>query len=205
MSKRRWAVWVDWTDWALLRVYVISILGTYCVGLQIGPVCCEVTSGDGVGGMHTLKSLIKTGEQVKILYQVIDGCLPAFRHAHKNDAGYDLYSTEKRLDQIRRNQGDYDKCTGMYSLWIRGYCQLAGAETTARVCFVTLGTIDAGYTGPIWVVLSCLTYHGMHVRQGDRVAQLVILQLPEVELTEGDLPETERGESGLGRYREVVR
>lgn len=46
MSKRRWAVWVDWTDWALLRVYVISILGTYCVGLQIGPVCCEVTSGN---------------------------------------------------------------------------------------------------------------------------------------------------------------
>jgi hypothetical protein len=44
MSKRRWAVWVDWTDWALLRVYVISILGTYCVGLQIGPVCCEITS-----------------------------------------------------------------------------------------------------------------------------------------------------------------
>jgi hypothetical protein len=46
MSKRRWAVWVDWTDWALLRVYVISILGTYCVGLQIGPVCCKVTSGN---------------------------------------------------------------------------------------------------------------------------------------------------------------
>jgi hypothetical protein len=46
MSKRRWAVWVDWTDWALLRVYVISISGAYLVGLQIGPVCCEVTSGE---------------------------------------------------------------------------------------------------------------------------------------------------------------
>ena len=44
MSKKQFHAWVDWTDWALLRAYVISVSGTYCVGLQIGPVCCEVTS-----------------------------------------------------------------------------------------------------------------------------------------------------------------
>ncbi len=44
MGKKRFHAWVDWTDWALLRAYVISVSGTYCVGLQIGPVCCEITS-----------------------------------------------------------------------------------------------------------------------------------------------------------------
>ena len=52
MGKKRLHVRVDWTDWALLRVYMITdvhrvcdaVLDTYCVGLQIGPVCCEVTS-----------------------------------------------------------------------------------------------------------------------------------------------------------------
>jgi dUTPase len=38
----------------------------------------------------------------------------------------------------------------------------------------------------------------VEVKRGDRVAQLVILELPEVEMSEGKLPETERGESGLG-------
>jgi hypothetical protein len=44
MGKKRLHVRVDWTDWALLRVYMIAVLDTYCVGLQVGPVCCEVTS-----------------------------------------------------------------------------------------------------------------------------------------------------------------
>jgi dUTP pyrophosphatase len=61
-----------------------------------------------------------------------------------------------------------------------------------------LGTIDAGYTGPIWVVLSNLNKHMAEIKRGDRIAQLVVLKLPDVGMVEGDLPETERGDSGLG-------
>jgi dUTP pyrophosphatase len=151
----------------------------------------------GVGRMHTLKSLTKTGDKVKILYQVIDGCLPAFRHAHKNDAGYDLYSTENawiRSGETRAIMTNARVCIPA------GYVGIvtgrSGLNTEGILCH--LGTIDAGYTGPIWVVLSNLNHHMVEVKRGDRVAQLVILELPEVELVEGILPETERGKKGLG-------
>jgi hypothetical protein len=44
VGKKWFHAWVDFADWALLRVYAIVVLDTYCVGLQVGPVCCEVTS-----------------------------------------------------------------------------------------------------------------------------------------------------------------
>ena len=148
----------------------------------------------------TLKSLTKvelTGDKVKILYQAIEGDLPAFRHAHENDAGYDLYSAENAWimsGETRAIQTNARVCIPA------GYVGLvtgrSGNNSQGMLCH--LGTIDAGYTGPIYAVLSCLTYHGMNVRRGDRIAQLVILKLPEVELSEGILPETERGEKGLG-------
>ena len=144
-----------------------------------------------------MKSLTKTGDKVKILYQVVDGCLPAFRHAHKNDAGYDLYSTENawiRSGETRAIMTNARVCIPA------GYVGLvtgrSGLSTEGILCH--LGTIDAGYTGPIWAVLSNLYHHMVEVKRGDRVAQLVILELPEVEMSEGKLPETERGNQGLG-------
>jgi len=151
----------------------------------------------GVGRRHTLKSLTKTGDKVKILYQVIDGCLPAFRHAHKNDAGYDLYSTENawiRSGETRAIMTNARVCIPP------GYMgRVTGRSSTAtRGLLCHTGTVDAGYTGPIYAILSNLNHHMVEVKRGDRVAQLVILELPEVEMSEGKLPETERGNQGLG-------
>jgi dUTP pyrophosphatase len=151
----------------------------------------------GVGRRHTLKSLTKTGDKVKILYQVIDGCLPAFRHAHKNDAGYDLYSTESvwiRPGETETVQSNIRVCIP------KGYVGLVTGRSgnSSRGLLCHLGTIDAGYTGPIWVVLSNLNKHMAEIKRGDRIAQLVVLKLPDVGMVEGDLPETERGDSGLG-------
>ena len=108
-----------------------------------------------------MKSLIKTGEQVKIHYQAIEGDLPAFRHAHKNDAGYDLYSTENEWipsGETRAIQTNTRVCIPA------GYVGLVTGRSgnNARGMLCHLGTIDAGYTGPIYAVLSCLTYHGSH-------------------------------------------
>lgn len=138
-----------------------------------------------------LKSLIN------IPYQKITNGIPAFRHAHENDAGYDLYSTEDawiRSGETRAIMTNARVCIPPGFVGI--VTGRSGNNSQGMLCH--LGTIDAGYTGPIYAVLSCLTYHGKHVRQGDRVAQLVILKLPKVELVEGILPETERGEKGLG-------
>jgi dUTP pyrophosphatase len=62
------------------------------------------------------------------------------------------------------------------------------------------GLIDAGYRGEILVILlNTDASETFTVEAGMRIAQLVLLQLPEVELVEVDaLPESERGPRGHG-------
>jgi dUTP pyrophosphatase len=149
-----------------------------------------------------LVGLVRRGKGIKakrkeIPYKAINNELPAFFHAHENDAGYDLYSAENlwiRTGETETIQTNLRVCIP------EGYVGLVTGRSgnSSRGLLCHLGTIDAGYTGPIWVVLSNLNHHMVEVKRGDRVAQLVILRLPEVELSEGDLPETERGKKGLG-------
>ncbi len=65
------------------------------------------------------------------------------------------------------------------------------------------GLIDSGYRGEIRVVLlNTDREHAFVAKPGDRVAQLVVLPVPEVELIELDeLPASERGIRGFGSSR----
>jgi dUTP pyrophosphatase len=62
------------------------------------------------------------------------------------------------------------------------------------------GLIDAGYRGELKVVLLNTDPHEpFHIRSGDRIAQLVVLALPRIKVTEADdLPPSERAERGFG-------
>jgi len=62
------------------------------------------------------------------------------------------------------------------------------------------GLIDSGYRGELKVILlNTDSAHPFVVEAGMRIAQLVVLELPEVELEEVDeLPATERGVRGHG-------
>jgi dUTP pyrophosphatase len=64
----------------------------------------------------------------------------------------------------------------------------------------TLGTIDADYRGEIFVTMYCLPSCGPHeVHDGDRIAQLVVSRLAEIEVVPvDDLDPTDRGSSGHG-------
>jgi dUTP diphosphatase len=64
----------------------------------------------------------------------------------------------------------------------------------------TPGTIDAGYRGEIKVILHNTDRDAAFVVEpGMRIAQLVIVELPRIELVEvDDLPGSERGAGGLG-------
>jgi dUTP pyrophosphatase len=63
-----------------------------------------------------------------------------------------------------------------------------------------LGTVDADFRGELHVTLYCLAGVGeFTVRDGDRIAQLVIARLAATELEEVDaLDDTERGAGGHG-------
>lgn len=65
------------------------------------------------------------------------------------------------------------------------------------------GTIDADYRGEVKVLLVNLGREAVTVRPGERVAQLVVQRLPDVEFVEADsLPPTERGAGGFGHTGE---
>lgn len=70
----------------------------------------------------------------------------------------------------------------------------------SRGVLSTLGTLDADYRGELFLSLYTLTPEVRHVvEHGDRVAQLIITRLAEVEFSLRDeLPETERGSGGHG-------
>jgi len=65
------------------------------------------------------------------------------------------------------------------------------------------GLIDSGYRGEIRVVLlNTDPREAFSVERGMRIAQLVVLPVPELELVEmQELPESERGASGFGSSR----
>jgi dUTP pyrophosphatase len=65
------------------------------------------------------------------------------------------------------------------------------------------GLIDSGYRGEIRVVLlNTDPEHAFVAEAGERIAQLVVLPVPEVELVElEELPESERGVRGFGSTR----
>jgi len=61
------------------------------------------------------------------------------------------------------------------------------------------GTIDSDYRGEIRVALINHNYNGQWVKNGDRVAQMIIKKIPQIKTKIVDkLDETERNEGGFG-------
>jgi dUTP pyrophosphatase len=63
------------------------------------------------------------------------------------------------------------------------------------------GTIDSGYRGEVKIIVWNLGQEEVRILAGDRLAQVVVSKLPEVEHVEvevGELSETERGSGGFG-------
>ena len=61
------------------------------------------------------------------------------------------------------------------------------------------GTIDSGYRGEVGVIMYNGGTEEFKINRGDRIAQMVICKLPEIELCEAEtLSDTNRGEGGFG-------
>ena len=61
------------------------------------------------------------------------------------------------------------------------------------------GVIDAGYKGEVQVILQNLGDHSFDIREGDRIAQLLILKLPQLaQVPERKVIAKIRGTNGLG-------
>lgn len=117
--------------------------------------------------------------------------------AHDSDAGFDLACKE---DQMLEPKVTNVIDTGVHILIPEGYVGLVCPRSSFNVKGIgtPIGVVDAGYTGSIRVVLE--PFNLTKIFRGNRVAQLVILPLPQVKLVPGEVigAKTERRANGFG-------
>jgi dUTP pyrophosphatase len=128
-----------------------------------------------------------------------DGARLPFR-ATSGATGYDLYACLDGdlvvgQEPVRVPTGVAIEAPEGYDVQIRPRSGLS-----AQGVMATLGTIDADYRGELLVTMYVLAYRHPHtVRDGDRIAQLVISRVADVSLEEvRELASTERGAGGHG-------
>jgi dUTP diphosphatase len=133
--------------------------------------------------------------------RVADGARPPTR-AHDDDAGYDLHAAERATiaPGERVSVG-----TGLAVEIPPGHAGLvvprSGLAARHGIAVVNApGLIDSGYRGEVRVLLlNTDPDEPFEVEPGDRIAQLVVVQVSTPELVEADsLRETARGAGGFG-------
>ena len=123
------------------------------------------------------------------------------KKAHPDDAGYDLYS---RIDAVLEPLSGMAIPVGFAIELPAGYeAQIRPRSGLAAKHHITVtnspGTVDANYRGEIKAILYNLGKEPFIIQRGDRIAQMVICELPEIELVEAtELSETDRGSGGFG-------
>ena len=140
--------------------------------------------------------------KVKIKRLVSEAVMP--RRAHASDAGWDLVAVSRTVDA----DGAVVYGTGLAMEIPEGYVGLVFPRSSVAkkdlVLSNCVGVIDSGYRGEVMAKFKLLDplvkhdeYHWYDV--GDRIAQIVIMRLPEIEMVESeDLGWSDRGEGGYG-------
>lgn len=140
--------------------------------------------------------------KVPLKLKKLDEGLPTPKYANPGDAGLDLYSAE----DVTLQPGERAMiATGIAIAIAPGYAGFvqprSGLAAKQGLSIVnTPGLIDSGYRGEIKVIaLNTDAQNAITINRGDRVAQLVIQEVPLVEIIEVDeLDETARSDGGFG-------
>lgn len=136
-------------------------------------------------------------ESVEVLYT---GTLPVY--AHPGDAGADIVAAE---DVVLGPGQRATVPTGLSIALPNGYVGFvvprSGLAMKHGLTIVNSpGTVDAGYRGEIRVtLLNTDATEPYTITAGDRIAQLIVMELPRVRFVAVErLPGSERGEGGFG-------
>ncbi|MBE6370207.1 MAG: dUTP diphosphatase [Lentisphaerae bacterium] len=121
--------------------------------------------------------------------------------AHADDAAFDLHSRIDAVVPIGRSflvpAGFCIELPLNYEAQIRPRSGLALKHNISLTN--SPGTIDAGYRGEVGVIIFNHGPEEFVVKRGDRIAQMVISELPQVELVTADeLSVSDRGQGGFG-------
>ena len=139
---------------------------------------------------------------MRIPVKRLDPHLPLPERAHVGDAGVDLIASD---DVTLKPSERAAVPTGLSLAIPEGYAGFvharSGRALNEGLALVNApGVVDAGYRGEIRVVVVNLdTSAPTYIRRGEKIAQLVVTRVEEVELEAVDeLPSSSRGEGGFG-------
>ena len=151
-------------------------------------------------------------DKIKVPYFVEDPEIVQLIRSRDTDAGFDIKARVPidlkpyKIEGISVGNVHYAIHTGLHVSIPKGYVGLIwprsglalryGADTLA-------GVVDSGYTGEVMVIMT--TDEDIHFEAGDRIAQLLIQEVPDVELVYMDSMEeleatkaSNRGANGFG-------
>lgn len=140
-------------------------------------------------------------QPVHVTLRVLDPDVSSPSQAHEGDAGLDLAA---RHDVVLAPGERAAVPTGIAVAIPSGYAGLvlprSGHARRSGVGLVNSpGLIDSGYRGEVEILLINHGQEPVKFHRGDRIAQLVIVEVPRVTWTETDaLPESSRGDRGFG-------
>jgi len=139
---------------------------------------------------------------VDVLVRRLDPDVPLPSYAHPGDAGLDLVTT---VDVVLEPGERALLPTGIAIALPEGYAGFvhprSGLALKHGLSIVNApGTVDAAYRGELAVtVINLDPRDAVHLRRGDRIAQLVVQRVEHAVLHEVDtLPGSDRGEGGFG-------
>lgn len=131
--------------------------------------------------------------------------LPAPAYAHPSDAGFDVRAAIPDGELLDLGPNDRAAIpTGLrfaipegYELQVRSRSGLS--LNYALIVLNAPGTVDAGYTGELKVILANLGAEAVAVVRGDRIAQVVMAPVTRADLAQIDSVDAgERGDAGFG-------
>jgi len=138
---------------------------------------------------------------VKIPLRRLDSELSLPTRAHSGDAGIDLRSAET---VVIAGEGWLSVGTGVAVAIPTGHVGLVAPRSglAARHGIGVAngpGVVDAGFRGELRVILINHGQEAVTIERGERIAQLVVVPMVEIEFEEvEELPDSVRGEGGFG-------
>jgi dUTP diphosphatase len=137
-----------------------------------------------------------------ILVKRLDSEMPLLRPARVGDAGVDLRAAEPI--SLKPGQRGLVR-TGLAIAIPKGYAGFVQPRSGMAIkkglgLLNSPGLIDSGYRGELKIIVINLDPEAvLEIERGDRIAQLVILPVPDVVFEEvEELPPSERGDGGFG-------
>lgn len=139
---------------------------------------------------------------IQVAVKRIDEGVELPSYAYSGDAGLDLRASEdvvlKPFERRLISTGLAVAIPEGYAGYVQPRSGLALREGLSMAN--TPGLIDSHYRGELKVcAINLDPVKDIHIERGERIAQLVILQVPFVKLVEkGELDDTDRGAGGFG-------